>query len=103
MPESMDPTPDQKSSVPAAAPYRIDVKLHDVLMEAYPANGHPASPTPKMAEGAGVGLPVPVYPQRTYSDDDEPSLVQYQRMNARRAWDAWARPYFASRSLTNRK
>src|SRR3972149_3090799 len=102
MPESMDPTPD-RSSMPTAAPYRIDVKLHDVLMESSPGNGHPVSPAPQIAEGAGIGLPTPVYPQRTYSDDDDPSLVQYQRMNARRTWEAWGKPYFASRSLENRK
>jgi MoaA/NifB/PqqE/SkfB family radical SAM enzyme len=102
MTESMDRTPEGRS-MPTAAPYRIDVKLHHELMELSPGNGHPASSAPKVADPAKVGLPLPVYPQRTYSDDDEPSLVQYQRMNARRTWDAWAKPYFASRSLKNRK
>src|SRR3972149_4041677 len=48
-------------------------------------------------------MPTAVYPQGPYSDADEPSLVQYQRRNARRIWEAWAKPYFASRSLKNQK
>ncbi len=99
MPELLDPTtkPDSLSSAPQ---FRINGKLHDVLMESSPG-ASPGLPAPKAA--AGNVLPVPVYPQRTYSDEDDRTLLEYQRLNARRVWNSWGKPYFASRSLKNRK
>ena len=82
-----------------ASPYRIDVKLHEILME--PSGETQAKETPQ-PESPGLKLPAPVYPQRTYSET-EPTLKEYQRSNALRTWHAWGKPYFASRSLKNRK
>ena len=107
MPQSMDPTPVEpfeNDPNPTAAPYRIDVKLHDVLMDAGTNGKHTNPPRPPGRPDEGkLTLPEPVYPQRVYSDDDEPTLVEYQRLNAWRVWNAWAKPYFQSRSLENRK
>ncbi len=89
----------QQTDTTTAAPYRIDVKLHDILME--PSGKTEAKETPQ-PESPGLKLPEPVYPQRTYSET-EPTLKEYQRSNALRTWHAWGKPYFASRSLKNRK
>lgn len=86
----------QETSSHVDARFRIDVKLHEILME------------PKQAEKRttlqpkGLTLPQPVYPQREYSLTD-PTLTQYQKMNARRTWNAWGKPYFLSRSVKSRK
>ena len=87
----------QETSSHVDAPFRMDVKLHEILME------------PKQAEKRttlqpkGLTLPQPVYPQREYSHETDPTLTQYQRMNARRTWNAWGKPYFLSRSVKSRK
>ncbi len=86
-----------------ASDYRIDVKLHEVLMDDAGSN----RPNEKTVGAGpdlelGEGLPEPVYPQRTYSDETDPTLKEYQQTNALRTWQAWAKPYFASRSLKNR-
>ncbi len=86
----------QEKGEQTAAPFRIDVKLHDVLMEA------PVEERSKLVpDGPALTLPEPVYPQRTY--EGELDKTAYQHLNARRVWNAWAKPYFASRSLKNRK
>jgi MoaA/NifB/PqqE/SkfB family radical SAM enzyme len=86
----------QQTSTETVAAHRIDVKLHDILMEPQ------AKEAPTLKPG-GLTLPEPVYPQRTYSDETDPTLTEYQRMNALRTWNSWGKPYFASRSLKNRK
>jgi hypothetical protein len=82
MPEVMDPAPDRRT-MPTAAPYRIDVRLHDVLMESSPGNGHPVSPAPRRAEGTETALPLPSI-RRGRTRTTTAVAVQYQRMNARR-------------------
>jgi MoaA/NifB/PqqE/SkfB family radical SAM enzyme len=77
--------------------HRIDVKLHDVLMD---PNKKRSTLVP---DGPALTLPEPVYPQREYSEETDASLTEYQRMNAKRTWRTWGRPYFQSRSLKNRK
>jgi MoaA/NifB/PqqE/SkfB family radical SAM enzyme len=80
-----------------AEPYRIDVELHDVLMD-------PKSKRSVMVpDGPALTLPEPVYPQREYSEDTDATLTEYHRLNAKRTWKAWGKPYFLSRSLKNRK
>lgn len=80
-----------------AESYRIDVKLHDDLMD----------PSKKRSilvpDGPELMLPEPVFPQQEYSEESDATLTEYQRLNARRTWRAWGRPYFQSRSLENRK
>lgn len=87
-----------------ASDYRIDVDLHEILMDDAGPN-RPNEKTVGKGPGPelGEGLPEPVYPQRTYSDETDPTHEEYQRTNALRTWEAWAKPYFASRSLKNRK
>ena len=81
-----------------AAPFRVDVKLNDILMDAKVEERSKLQPG-----GPTLTLPEPVYPQRAYSDESDATLTEYQRFNARRTWNAWGKPYFASRSLKNRK
>jgi MoaA/NifB/PqqE/SkfB family radical SAM enzyme len=83
------------SETPSA--YRIDVKLHDVLMD---PNKQRSTLVP---DGPALTLPEPIYPQREYSEETDATLTEYQRMNAKRTWRTWGKPYFQSRSLTNRK
>ena len=83
---------------------RIDVKLHDVLTdEAAPNRPNAKTVGTKAPEPEGEGFPEPIFPQRTYTDGTDSTLTEYQRLNARRTWNAWGKPYFASRSLANRK
>ncbi len=77
------------------APFRIDVRLHDILTEPSRERAQP----PRYPET--LTLPEPVYPRRELKGDM--SDTEYQHFNARRGWDSWAKPYFASRSLKNRK
>ena len=80
-----------------ASAYRIDVNLHDVLMD-------PKSERSTLVpDGPALTLPEPVYPQREYSEETDATLTEYQRTNAKRTWRAWGKPYFQSRSLKNRK
>jgi MoaA/NifB/PqqE/SkfB family radical SAM enzyme len=79
----------------AASSFRIDVKLHDVLMSSDAEERSKLEPEPALT------LPEPVYPQRTY--ENEPTKDEYQHLNAKRVWNMWGKPYFASRSLQNRK
>ena len=80
----------ESASLPKAADYRIDVKLHDVLMdEAGPNRPNAKTVGLKGPELEGEGLPEPVYPQRTYTEETDSSLTDYQRMNALRTWNAW--------------
>jgi len=69
-----------------ASDYRIDVKLHEVLMDDAGPN-RPNEKTVGKGPGPelGEGLPEPVYPQRAYSDETDPKLKEYQRTNALRA------------------
>ena len=91
-----DRTTTQEKGEDTAAPFRIDVKLHDVLMDA------PVEERSKLVpDGPALTLPEPVYPQRTF--ETELDKTEYQRLNAKRVWHAWGKPYFASRSLKNRK
>ena len=71
-----------------APAYRIDQKLHQILYK------EPERPKLEIAEDE-EGLPEPVYPQRP--DPVEMSQKEYQRLNARRTWKTWGKPYFASR------
>jgi len=97
-PESGGAAPDRASG------YRVDVKLHDILMDESGPNRPNEKTIGKGPEPEiGEGLPEPVYPQRTYSDETDPTQKEYQRTNALRTWEAWGKPYFASRSLKNRK
>jgi hypothetical protein len=71
-------------------------KLHDVLMESSPGTvtRFPGSPNGERGEDrpADAGLsPEDLFGRR------QASLVS-TRGNARRIWEAWAKPYFASRS-----
>ena len=97
-PEATSSNPDRAND------YRIDVKLHDVLMDEAAPNRPNATTVGKRApEPEGEGFPEPVYPHRTYSEETDSTLTEYQRVNARRTWNAWGKPYFASRSLANRQ
>jgi MoaA/NifB/PqqE/SkfB family radical SAM enzyme len=90
-------TEEKGSSRGTATPYRIDVKLHEVLME-------PTRERSKLQpEGPALTLPEPVYPQREYSEESDPTMDDYHKMNAWRTWRTWGKPYFQSRSLKNRK
>ncbi len=89
-------TVQQTGATATAEPYRIDVKLHDILTDPQAKEvSQPASP--------GQKLPEPVYPQRAYSDESDPTKTEYQRTNAMRTWHSWGKSYFASRSPKNRK
>ena len=84
--------------------HRIDVKLHNVLMdEAGPNRPNEKTVGVPILEPEKEGFPEPIYPQRAYSEETDATLTEYQRMNALRTWTAWAKPYFASRSLKDRK
>lgn len=91
-----DRTTTQEKGEDTAAPFRIDVKLHEVLMDA------PVEERSKLVpDGPALTLPEPAYPQKTY--EGEFDKTEYQHFNGKRVWNAWGKPYFASRSLTNRK
>jgi MoaA/NifB/PqqE/SkfB family radical SAM enzyme len=86
-----------RSGDESAECYRIDIKLHDILMD-------PKSERSTLVpDGPALTLPDPEYPQREYADETDATLTEYQHMNARRTWRAWGKPYFQSRSLENRK
>ena len=92
--ESVTPEVDSDS----ISVFRIDVKLHEVLM------GPEVEGRSKLvADGPALTLPEPVYPQRSYSEETDRSETDYQHMNAWRTWRSWGKPYFASRSLKNRR
>lgn len=90
-----DPQTTREPETETVSPFRIDGKLHDVLMSSE------VEERARLEPEHALTLPEPVYPQRTYETD--PTKAEYQRMNAWRTWHAWGRPYFASRSLENRK
>ena len=54
-----------------ASTFRIDVKLHDVLMSSDTEERSKLEPEPALT------LPEPVYPQRTYGTD--PTKAEYQK------------------------
>ena len=65
------------STPPKASDYRIDVKLHEVLMD----EAGPNRPNAKtvglkgpVPESEGEGFPEPVHPQKTYSEETDASL-----------------------------
>ncbi len=61
-------TGQQNGATATAEPYRIDVKLHDILTEPQAKEvSQPVSP--------GQTLPEPVYPQRAYSDETDATLT----------------------------
>lgn len=93
----------ESTQAPETDRFRVDVQLHDVLLN--PEAENPATRKNMQApEDPDFLLPDPVYPQHEYSDDDaEPTLKEYQRMNAVRTWNAWGKPYFQSRWGENRK
>jgi MoaA/NifB/PqqE/SkfB family radical SAM enzyme len=95
--EKMPQTRAPESGAEAVESYRIDVKLHDVLMDP----GKKRSTL--VPDGPALNLPEPVFPQRQYSEETDATLTEYQRMNAKRTWKTWGKPYFQSRSLQNRK
>jgi MoaA/NifB/PqqE/SkfB family radical SAM enzyme len=72
----------------AAPPFRIDVKLHQILYK------EPSRPTLAPAAEPQT-LPEPPYPQRPNAQDM--TLREYQKMNAVRTWKTWGKPYFQSR------
>lgn len=81
----------------ASAPFRIDVDLHNILLE--PGKTPPSvaplpKPPSKPANGA-LGLPEPVYPQLP---PDRPDLSDrdYYKLNAVRGLRGWAVPYLKS-------
>ena len=82
--------PELTGQTSAAAPYRIDTQLHQLLYK------QPSRPT--LQPGAQLEkLPDPIYPQKNY--DEVPDLTQkeYQRKNAKRTWTGWGSPFFKSR------
>jgi len=79
----------QQNSVPAtaAAPFRIDQQLHQIL---YKQSARPTlEPHPEEL------LPEPVYPQ--HPNPQEKTRREYQTLGALRTWNSWAKPYFKSR------
>jgi MoaA/NifB/PqqE/SkfB family radical SAM enzyme len=74
----------------APSQFRIDVPLHQLLM-----NG-PKSKAETASTGAEVlTLPEPVFPQRPAGPDYTDR--EYNKLNAIRGWKGWAVPYFKSR------
>src|SRR5256714_1401473 len=80
-PQTADPTS-------AAAPFRIDPKLHQILYS--PASRPTLEPTAEP-----VVLPEPPYP--IHPDPQPMSKKEYQKLNAIRTWKTWGSPYFKSR------
>ena len=79
-------TPSAPLPGPVMTPFRIDVDVHDLLMEKRGLSAlHPE---------AGLKLPDPVYPQDTVVGNGD--AEQYQKRNAVRAATAWAFPFFKS-------
>jgi MoaA/NifB/PqqE/SkfB family radical SAM enzyme len=71
-----------------APAYRIDQKLHQILYKEPERVKFEVSPDDE-------GLPEPLYPQ--HPDAVAMSEKEYGRMNAKRTWKTWGKPYFASR------
>jgi MoaA/NifB/PqqE/SkfB family radical SAM enzyme len=79
----------QQNSVPAtaAAPFRIDQQLHQILYKE-PARSR-LEPKPEEV------LPEPVFPQ--HPNPTEMTRREYQTLGALRTWNSWGKPYFKSR------
>ena len=71
----------------SAAPFRIDVNLHDFLMQS-------GGSSLEVVKPEGVKFPEPVYPQKTADQD----LVagDYSKLNAMRTLKSWGIPYAKS-------
>ena len=78
----------QQDTSSLSAPFRLDVPLHDLLMESR------EKPT-LQSKGESQVLPDPVYPQN--AGNGELSKKQYQNLNALRALHGWGIPYARSR------
>lgn len=78
--QSLDPTS-------AAAPFRVDQQLHQILYK------QPSAP--KLEPNPEELLPEPVYPQ--HPDPTEMTKREYQKLGALRTWKTWGKPYFKSR------
>ena len=76
----------------SAAPFRIDVNLHDFLMQ----SGGPSLEVVKPEE---VKFPEPVYPQKTA--DQDLARSDYKKLNAMRTLKSWGIPY--AKSLWHRE
>ncbi len=91
----MNPQERQEATRPTPA-FRLDVQLHDLLVK--PGTKPPSiRPAPVPVESEGLKLPEPVYPQTPEpTNGDGPTLREYQKLNARRAWRTWGVPFFKS-------
>ena len=82
--------PELTGQTSAAAPYRIDTQLHQLLYK------QPSRPT--LQPGSQLEkFPDPVYPQRNYDHVGVLTQKEYHRKNAKRTWTGWGSPYFKSR------
>src|SRR4029079_3976218 len=79
----------QQNSVPAtaAAPFRIDQQLHQILYKE-PARSR-LEPKPEEL------LPEPVFPQ--HPNPTEMTRREYKTLGGLRPWTWWGKPYFKSR------
>lgn len=85
----MQTSPPNPQTAKLAPPFKIDVDLHDLLIE-------PRDRSTMAPQQERQMFPDPVYPQRNY-DDLEESDAAYHRMNTVRAFKTWAAPYLRSR------
>ncbi len=86
---------DSSQNTGGSTPFRIDIQVHDLLMNPAQKQAIPPSLAPK--DDTAPGLPVPVYPQGQYVDGQEMTLREYQNLNTKRTLKAWAWPFVKSR------
>ena len=77
----------QQQTANTTPPFRIDVKLHQILYKPESRTTIKEAPEPE-------ALPEPPFPLR--KDAKEMTKSEYQKLNAIRTWKTWGKPYFKS-------
>jgi MoaA/NifB/PqqE/SkfB family radical SAM enzyme len=81
----------QPNEVKAGSNFRVDVQLHDLLMN---PGAKPQVPPILQTKTEELTLPTPVYPQRSYGRDM--TEREYHRLNTKRAFMSWGWPFVKS-------